>query len=335
MMLRKGDLQIVTDDSLSFYRRRYGKGFQFYNQANNKVVDKKLLKRFRSLVIPPMWSDVQICKWEDGHIQAVGRDKKGRKQYIYHSEWERQRQLEKFEKIIDFGKQLKLIRKRALQDVCRQTWSKEKIVALLVLILDETGIRIGNKQYVHKNNTYGLTTLRRRHMTVEEGLLTFEFKGKSNKMREVTIEDDRLLRLIRKSAELPGYELFRFRDSSGKFVPIDSDDVNRYIKSTMGEEFYSKDFRTWGATRMAVELYPSALKVKEQQPRRSFVNILLRMVANELGNTPSVCKSYYVHPRIMQGIEQQNLPSYKSYEEDTKDYGLSASEKFIIDYLTS
>ena len=335
MVLAKDNLQIITDDSLSYYRKRYGKGFQFYDEEDRKVVEKSLLKRFRSLVIPPMWSDVQICKWEDGHIQAIGRDTKGKKQYIYHSEWERQRQEEKFEKIIDFGKNLGLMRKHALQDIGQQSWSKEKIVALLVLILDETGIRIGNKHYVQKNNTYGLTTLRRRHMTVEDGLLTFEFKGKSSKMREVTIEDEKLLQLIRKSAELPGYELFRFKDSNGKFIPIDSDDVNQYIKSIMGEEFYSKDFRTWVATRMAVELYPSAFKLKEEQPRRSFVNILLRMVADELGNTPTVCRSYYVHPRIMQGIEQQNLPSYKTYKDDMHDYGLTASEKFIIDYVTS
>jgi len=326
------NLKHIDDTSLTIKRRKYGRGYQFIDEEEQLIRDKKLLNRLRSLIIPPMWDQVQICKWDDGHIQAIGRDLKGRKQYIYHSEWERVRQEEKFNKIIDFGTRLPFIRKSTSQDLKLKSWVKPKIMALLVSILDETGIRIGNQQYVDKNGTYGLTTLRRKHMDIEGDTIHFEYKGKSNKIREVAIEDCDLVKMIKKTAELPGYEIFRYKDSSGVFQSVDSDEVNEYIRRTMGQEFSSKDFRTWVATRMAVELYPEAKILKEQNPRRKFTSILLRLVANELGNTPTVCKSYYVHPTIMQLIEKKELPDYNKYKEDTKQQ-LSSSELLILDVV--
>ncbi|WP_235297903.1 DNA topoisomerase IB [Portibacter marinus] len=326
--IRKSD-----DDSLAITKKKKGGKIIYLDEQGKKITNKKLLARINSLVIPPMWTDVQICKWEDGHIQATGRDLKGRKQYIYHSLFAKKQQEKKFRKMKRFGKKLPEIRKMILKDIDKKDWKRPKILALLISLLDETGIRIGNQQYAQKNDTYGLTTLRRKHLEVNGKSLKFEYKGKSNKMREVEIDDPDLIKLVKKSAQLPGYELFRYKDHEGRFRNIDSDDVNNYIHIYMGKRFSSKDFRTWVASRMAVELYPAALERKKEAPRKKFGNILIRMVADELGNTPSICRDYYVHPKIMRRIEKQNLPDIKKFKDDKKEYGYSASEKLLLKLL--
>ena len=327
-MIKK--IKYIDDTDLCMVRKKYGRGFQYYDETGDKITDKKILHRLKKLIIPPMWDKVMICKWPDGHIQATGRDLKGRKQYIYHSEWERQRQAEKFAKMKSFGKVLPKVRKKCLKDISAKNWQKSKVLALMLLILDETGIRIGNQQYAKKNETYGLTTLRRRHLDIDRSGLTFEYKGKSNKIRTVAIDDNDLVKFIRKSAELPGYEIFRYRDENGDWQNIDSDEVNEYIRASMGEEFSSKDFRTWVASRLAVEYYPQAIAQKENAPRKKFTNILIRLVADELGNTPSVCKNYYVHPNILQLIDKKELPFFEDYTDGKYDYSLSAAEKIVL-----
>ncbi len=322
----------VDDTALCLTRKRYGKGFQYFNEKGQKIKDKPTLRRLKTLVIPPMWKDVTICKWPDGHIQATGRDNKGRKQYIYHKTWERKRQQEKFDKLIFFGKQLPKIRKRCLQAIRKKGWKKNKVIALLVMILDETGIRIGNKQYVQRNNTYGLSTLRRKHLQVEDNELFFDYKGKSNQPREIKIEDELLIKHIKRSAEQPGYELFRYREN-GQWSTVDSDEVNSFIQEIIGEDYSSKYFRTWVATRLAIEFYPDALRQQQHQTRRKFTNILIRLVADELGNTPTVCKNYYVHPKIMQLIDEQSLPDLSDFKDDKRPEGHSAAELLILSLL--
>ena len=321
------------DSSLCITRKKRGRGFYYVDEKGEKITAKNLIKRLKGLIIPPMWTDVKICKWDDGHIQAIGRDAKGRKQYIYHSEWERKRQEEKFKKMFKFGKALPSIRKKAIKDLNRKNWRKSKVIALMVMILDETGIRIGNKQYAKRNETYGLSTLRRKHMDVDDEILKFEFKGKSNKLREVEIDDADLIKMIRISAELPGYELFRYKTGYNSYENVDSNEVNEYIRKNMGKEFSSKDFRTWVATRYAVELYPEAIKEKEDAPRKKFGNILIRLVADELGNTPTVCRSYYVHPKIMSKIESQTLFEVDNFRKARSNYGLSKEEKIILNII--
>ncbi|WP_338377994.1 DNA topoisomerase IB [uncultured Flavobacterium sp.] len=329
----KSEIKHVDDTAMSIHKRKYGKGFQYFDEEGNKIKDPKLLRRFKKLIIPPMWSDVYICKWNDGHIQAIGRDAKGRKQYIYHSKFEKARQEEKFAKMKDFGKSLEKFRKKVLNDIDSKVWTKSKVVALLVLLLDETGIRNGNKQYATQNGTYGLTTLRRKHMTLEGNQIIFEYKGKSNKTRHVEIDDTYLTKLIKKSAQLPGYEIFRYQDESGNFQAIDSEDVNEYIHNHMGDDFSSKDFRTWVASRLAVEMYPFALEAIANSPKRKFTNTLIRMVADELGNTPTVCKSYYVHPNILQKVETKSLPN-KQYEDDgSLGWKLTPAEKEVMKHI--
>jgi len=327
----KTSIKKVSDENLCISRRRYGRGYRYYDEHGEVVEDKTLLKRLRKLIIPPMWNDVMICKWDDGHIQATGRDAKGKKQYIYHSKYEEARQQEKFDKMYDFGKKLSSIRKANLKYVKKKKWSKDKVLSLVVMVLDETGLRIGNRQYADRNGTYGLTTLRRKHIEVDQGTVAFDYKGKSNQSRQVEIDDPFLAELIKKSSELPGYELFRYKDESDMWQTVDSDDVNLWIREYMGEQFSSKDFRTWVASRLAIELYPDALAVKKDYPRRKFTNILLRMVADELGNTPTVCKSYYIHPKILGKISDQSILWSPVEEEMT--HRLSSSEKYLIKCL--
>ncbi|VXC07990.1 DNA topoisomerase [Flavobacterium sp. 9AF] len=329
----KWQFKHVDDEAMSIHKRKYGKGFQYFDEDGKKITNQKLLNRFRKLIIPPMWTDVYICKWDDGHIQAIGRDAKGRKQYIYHSAFEKKQQEEKFAKMKDFGTALESFRKKVIADVQTKKWDKDKIIALLILILDETGIRIGNKQYASQNGTFGLTTLRRKHMHFEENQIVFEYKGKSNKIRHVEIDDAILTKLIKKSSELPGYEIFRYKDESGCFHAVDSDEVNSYIHSHMGEAFSSKDFRTWVATRLSVELYPYALEAIASSTKKKFSNTLIRMVADELGNTPTVCKSYYVHPSILQKIEAHTLPNQFYEDSGALSWKLTASEKEMLKHL--
>ncbi len=327
-------LKHIDDDSLCIHRKRYGRGYQFFDESQQKITDTKLLKRLKALVIPPMWDEVHICKWSDGHIQATGRDAKGRKQYIYHEEWERQRQQEKFDRMLDFGGDLPAMREVAIADMNRSTWCKEKVLALMVLLLDDTGLRIGNRQYTQRNGTYGLSTLRRRHLDMsDDDALQIEFIGKKSKKRSVEIDNDRLIQEIQACAELPGYELFRYRDGSS-FVEVDSSDVNKYIHHHMGEQYSSKDFRTWVASRMCIAHFPSAVAQKSKKPRSKLLNILLRYVADELGNTPTVCKSYYIHPVLLERVESRDLPMDITPDtSDTLSAAYSEVEKVLLAIL--
>lgn len=323
----------VDDSAMAITRRKLGRGYAYYDEHGSKIKDKKVLRRFRKLVIPPMWTNVLICRFDDGHIQAVGRDLKGRKQYIYHSVYEKLRQEDKFRKMLYFAQRLPDIRKKAHRNLRMKRWSKEKVLALVILILDEYGIRIGNKQYLYKNDTYGLTTLRRKHLTVEDDELIFSYKGKSKKQREVHIDDEGLIPFIKKASELPGYEIFRYQDENASFQNIDSDDVNAYVARYMGKDFSSKDFRTWAGSRLAVQFYPQALLHQEKGSRKKFSNIVIKMVADALGNTPSVCRNYYVHPAIFERIDKKSLPNPNPHRDSKRKYGLSADEKLALQLI--
>lgn len=198
---------------------------------------------------------------------------------------------------------------------------------MVILLLDEYGIRIGNKQYRDRNETYGLTTLRRKHLTLDENELIFSFKGKSNQLREVQIDDHELVPFIKRAADLPGYEIFRYRDENGNYQNVDSEDVNAYISVFMGQDFSSKYFRTWAANRLAMDFYPEALIDQREGSRKKFSNIVIKMVASELGNTPTVCRDYYVHPAVFNALDQKEVPNPNPYRDSKATYGFSASEK--------
>ena len=332
-MTTKNTIKQVDDAKFEINRIKSGRGFRYLDKNGSVIKGQKQLKRLKQLVIPPMWTDVLISQWEDGHVQATGRDAKDRKQYIYHSEWEKQRQQEKFDKMLSFAKQLPSIREQCEAHLSLDGWPKEKVLALVVSVLDSTGIRIGNQRYTNENESYGLTTLRRKHMSEAGDKLLFEYKGKSHQQRTVSIDDDELVAYIQQVAEQPGYEIFRYQESANHWISIDSEDVNQYIHEIAGDEFYSKDFRTWVATRLAVEKYPDAVKEKELSPRKKMTNILLRAVADEIGNTPAVCKDYYVHPSIMQLIDSKSLPVLKETKADKNNVGISAAEKIVLKVL--
>ncbi|GGW45422.1 DNA topoisomerase IB [Arenibacter certesii] len=335
MANKRNQVKEIDDSAMVISRKKRGRGYCFYDEHGNRISDKKSLKRLRNLVIPPMWTDVQICRFNDGHIQAIGRDAKNRKQYIYHSVFEKQQQEEKFKRMIAFSSNLTKIRKRAYKDLYAKGWSKNKLIALIILLLDEYGIRIGNKEYKKQNDSYGLTTLRRKHLSIEDDGLLLSFKGKSNQEQEVYINHPELVPFITKAADLPGYEIFRYRDSNGNYHDVDSDDVNSYIGMYMSSEYSSKDFRTWAANRLAVEFYPIALNDQKKGGRKKFSNIVIKMVASELGNTPSVCRNYYVHPTIFKKIDEKTIPNPNPFRKTKSVFSLSASEKLAREIIAT
>jgi DNA topoisomerase I len=327
--------QFIYADENHFCIRRVkkGKGFSFLDEWGRYIPSGPLLKRLKSLTIPPMWTDVWICTVENGHLQAIGRDTKGRKQYIYHPQWAFLQQLEKFDKMIEFGKKLPLIRKKVHQDLNDIHWSKRKILALMVLILDETGIRIGNKNYLEENGTYGLSTLRRKHLIVDENELIFKYKGKSHQKREVKIDDEELIHHIKNVAELPGYEIFKYQDPEGKTQVVDSHDVNQYIGELSKEKFSSKDFRTWVGSRLTLECIPEAHQLLEINPRKKFLNLVLKLVSQQLGNTISVCRTYYIHPKILHLLENNEIPFQTKFRSSRTKFGLTAEEKLLMQLI--
>lgn len=325
-------IQHIDPDTLTIVRRRYGSGFQYFDGDGRKIKDRSLLKRIKQLVIPPMWQEVRVCAAETGHIQAVGRDAKGRKQYRYHPDWEAQRQQEKFAKMKDFGLALPQVRQVCYQHIEQVGWPREKILSLMLLILDETGIRIGNQQYAVRNATYGLSTLRRKHLKEKDGAMRFVYTGKSHQKRSVAIEDEALAAHIRKVAELPGYEIFRYREGRS-WRDVHSEDVNEYIHQLIGDDYSSKDFRTWAACRLAIEEYPNAQKIVAENPRRKLESTLVKRVAQRLGNTPTICRNYYIHPVILQSIGCQMLPDPADFQPPSSDHQHSVEEQTLLRIL--
>ncbi|NMH58568.1 DNA topoisomerase IB [Alteromonas ponticola] len=290
---------------LEIVRKRRGKGFEYFYSSGKKISDRRLLRRIEKLVIPPIWKDVQISRSPTQHLQAVGYDTKGRKQYLYHEEWHKARQQEKFAKLSHFGSGLPEFRKFCWSHVNDKTWSMDKSLSLVTLLLDHTGLRAGNRQYTEQNNTFGLTTLRRKHVCSEGETVRLNFIGKHNKDREVEIENPQLAELVSQSAEQRGYALFRFLDDEGHWHDVDSDDVNHFIHTHLGDEYSCKDFRTWAACRFGLFSLPSVKQLVEQSPRRKWSTTLTKHVAAMLGNTPAVCQQYYLHPKLYEVAESQ------------------------------
>lgn len=308
-------LTYISDEEDGWTRRRCGRGFIYCRADGTRIAEAAIIERLRCIGIPPAWEEVWICPEPDGHLLATGRDEKGRKQYIYHPDWMAYNQATKFQKMIRFAEQLPHIRRQLAQDLRRRQWDRARVLALAVSILDECGMRIGNQQYADANGTYGLTTLRRKHVEVTRDGIHFSYKGKSGQYREVDVADRKLARLVKDLADMRGYELFRYRDADGKFHNIESHDVNEYIRAIAGEEFSSKDFRTWAATTAAVEFYEQARADLAENPRLKMETALVRRVAKHLGNTLSVCRKYYIHPLILEAAVEGRIPPLDSIRE--------------------
>ncbi len=292
-------LTFFGDDNPGYTRKKWGKGFRYLDADLKPIKQKNEIKRIKKLVIPPAWQQVWISPLSHSHLQCTGKDLKRRKQYLYHPEWMAYRQHQKFSKLKEFGYVLPKIRKTYSKALEGRKWTKHKVVSLIVCLLDKHYFRIGNQQYTDRNDTYGLTTLRRKHIQSDANTLALVYKAKSGKLRNIRVEDKKITKLLREVSELPGYEIFRYRDESGSLNNIDSSDVNEYLKNLTGEAFTAKDFRTWGASKLVLEEYQPTLNQLLENNRLNFEPTLVKRVAKLMGNTVSVCRQYYIHPEVL------------------------------------
>ncbi len=302
------DLIYQDDSQPGYLRKKWGRGHSYFDERA-KLREKKTLSWIRSLGIPPDWDNVWISKDPNGHLLATGYDAKGRKQYCYHPSWTEYRNKAKFDRLKLFGMKLPIIRLKVERDLKEKGWPKRKVLALILQVLDEYGIRIGNEQYKRENKTFGLTTLRRKHLEFEKGNARLEYRAKSGKYRKISIKQNQLVRLIKRCSELPGYEIFKYQGQDGKYHHIRSQEVNEYLQNIAGEQFTCKDFRTWHGTVTAIEKREEAKALQIENPRLKLETTLIKLVAKELGNTISVCRKYYIHPEVLKTLLEGSLES--------------------------
>jgi DNA topoisomerase I len=293
-------LRYTSDDRPGFRRRRAGRGFTYLDTEGRAITDERELRRIRRLAIPPAWTEVWVSPDPRGHIQATGRDARRRKQYRYHERWREVRDGTKYERMLDFAKALPRIRKRVARDMARPHLTRERVLATIVRLLETSLIRVGNDEYARQNSSYGLTTLREKHVRVVGSRVTFRFRGKSGIEHDVDVRDPRVARVIRRLQELPGQELFRYVAEDGEVRTLDSSDVNAYLREVSGDDITAKDFRTWAGTVQATrELHAIGTAESARAAKRNITQAV-KAVAARLGNTPAVCRRCYIHPAIVQ-----------------------------------
>jgi DNA topoisomerase-1 len=304
---RLAGLRYVSDAAPGIRRRRSGKSFAYLGVDGKPVRDAATLGRIRSLAIPPAWNHVWICPISHGHLQATGRDARGRKQYRYHPRWKEVRDEAKYGRLIAFGEALPKLRRQVQRDLATPGLPRQRVLAAVVQLLDFGRIRIGNGEYVRQNNSYGLTTLRDRHVKVSRGRLRFRFRAKSGKLCNVELHDRRLARIVNRCQELPGQELFQYIDEEEQPSDVASEHVNEYVRSYLGEEFTAKDFRTWTGTLLAARALARADAPRCESHARQQVATAIKQVAEQLCNTPAVCRACYVHPAVIDAYMRGNL----------------------------
>lgn len=300
-------LTYCSDEQPGIRRTPSGRGFACHDPQGRLVRDPQVLDRIDALAIPPAWTDVWICPRASGHIQATGRDAKGRKQYRYHPDWSRHASESKFDRLPAFARALPKLRRQVEADLGKRGVSREKVLATAVRLLEITLIRVGNAQYARQNRSYGLTTLNKRHLDLNGAAMTFAFRGKSGIEHEVRVRDRRLAAVIRSLRDLPGQQLFKYRNDEGDLCTVSSDDVNAYIRDAMGEEFSAKDFRTWAGTVSAARALRDMDPPTSLTDARRNLSRCVKAVAGLLGNTPTVCRSSYIHPRVFDLYEAGDL----------------------------
>ncbi len=295
LVARSAGLRYVCDDEPGFSRRRCGRGFRYLSTAG-RPLSRRHTERIAALVIPPAWTEVWICPSPNGHIQATGRDARGRKQYLYHPRWREVRDEAKYDRMQAFGEALPRIRRRVRRDLGRRRLTRERVLAAVVRLLDATAARVGNEEYASENGSFGLATLRTRHVDMSGDTVDFRFRGKGGKVHQIELSDPRVARVVRRCQHLPGQRLFQYLDDGGEAHDIGSSDVNDYLREISGQDFTAKDFRTWTGTVLAAwalhDLARDAPGSKHQ------IVTAVKSVAQELGNTPAVCRRSYVHPEV-------------------------------------
>jgi DNA topoisomerase-1 len=330
-------LRYVSDSIAGYTRKKSGKGWGYYDAGGSLVKDKNIIHRFNKLVIPPAYTNVWISPHENGHLQFTGIDAAGRKQYRYHAHWNKIRNQSKYHRMQTFATQLPAIRKQVDNDLARPNPDHDKIVALVVRLMELTSIRVGNESYKKLYGSFGLTTLMNRHVKIDGSTINFEFKGKKGVYHKVSLQSRKLARLVRQCRDIPGRELFQYYNEDGKRCTIDSADVNDYLKEITGEDFTAKDFRTWAGSVSALYAFKKAGEFETITECRKKIASVLDEVALNLGNTRTVCKKYYVHPTVIKSYEDGCIFKYIENLDENKDINsaeLTLAEKALLKILT-
>jgi len=317
-----------------YYRKRKGNGFSYVDEERNTIKDKEVLDRIRKLVIPPAWENVWISPFENGHLQVTGIDKRGRKQYRYHPNWNKIRNQSKFYRLRRFANALPHIREQVDKDLNRKGLPYEKVVALVVKLIELTNIRIGNDAYKKLYGSFGLTTLRDKHVKFDGTTVWFEFVGKKGVKHKIKLQSRRMASLVKKCKDIPGQELFQYLDDDGKRHTIGSGDVNSYIKEISGEDFTAKDFRAWAGSLNALCAFNELGAFSSESDCKKKIVAVLDSVAEKLGNTRTVCKKYYVHPTVIAAYENGNITKYICNDEPIQGE-LNAQEKSLLELLST
>lgn len=335
---KEAGLRYVSDAKPGIRRKRCGKGFRYIDPAGATVRDPQTLARIRSLVIPPAWKDVWISTDPKGHLQATGRDAKGRKQSKYHPRWREVRDETKYERMLLFGAALPRIREQVERDLALPGLPRRKVLATIVRLMEATLIRIGNAQYARENHSFGLTTMRSRHVQVNGSTVTFKFQGKSGVRHSIDVNDRRLARIVQRCQDIPGYELFQYIDSDGEHHTIDSADVNEYLRELSDQDFTAKDFRTWAGSVLACRILREFEQFgSETQAKKNIVQAI-QAVAKRLGNTPSVCRKCYIHPAVLECYMAGEIvrlieDQAEQQEEENPSAALRQEEEWLMDLL--
>ena len=332
-------LRYVSDDRPGYTRKAKGEDFDWLDADGEPIRDEQRLLRIKRLAIPPAWTEVWVSPLANGHIQATGRDARGRKQYVYHDRWREVRDENKYDRIISFGKTLPKIRRRIARDLKLPGLPRNKVLATVVQLLERTFIRIGNEEYARENKSFGLTTMKDRHVEVKGAKLRFRFRGKSGREHEVDVTDGRIANIISKLQDLPGQDLFQYVDHDGKVRDITSQDVNEYLREITGEDFSAKDFRTWAGTVLTAIALNAQEEFETPKQAKSNINTAIKAVAKILGNTPAICRKCYVHPAVLENyLDQKSIDGLKQTTEDAlekEDVDPRSSEAAILKFLKS
>jgi DNA topoisomerase I len=332
-------LRYASDDRPGYTRKSKDDDFEWLDTEGKVIRDEQRLLRLKRLAIPPAWTEIWVSPLANGHIQATGRDARGRKQYVYHERWREVRDENKYDRIISFGKALPRIRKRVAQDLKLPGLPREKVLATVVQLLESTSIRIGNEEYARENKSFGLTTMKDRHVEVKGAKLRFRFRGKSGREHEIDVTDRRTAKIISKLQDLPGQDLFQYVDDGGEIHDITSQDVNEYLRAITGEDFSAKDFRTWAGTVLTAIALNAQEKFETQKQAKSNINTAIRAVAKILGNTPAICRKCYVHPAVLENyVDQKSIDGLKAMTEEAleqEDVDLRSSEAAVLKFLES
>jgi DNA topoisomerase-1 len=300
-------LRYVSDDKPGIRRRRSGKGFVYLRPNGARLTDDETIRRLKSLAVPPAWTEVWMCPSADGHIQATGRDAKGRKQYRYHPAFRAVREGVKFEHMLAFADALPTIRAKVAEHMAQRGLGREKVLATVVHLLENTLIRVGNDDYAKHNDSYGLTTLENRHVAVAGSEIRFQFTGKSGKQWSLKLRDRRVAKIVRACQELPGQELLQYYDESGKLHAVTSGDVNTYLREISGRDVTAKDFRTWAGTLMAAMALKEVVSFETTAQAKRNLKAAIARVSASLGNTPTICRKCYIHPQVLNGYLEGKL----------------------------